>query len=69
MYVGLVLRLHNNLGSACSSSMMTEMMEWIIGQGEQGVVATSNVEGDDFPSKSLEAVQNGPMTNSKEMVL
>lgn len=65
----LDFRLHINLGLACSSSMMTGMMEWITGQEEQGVVATSNVEGDGFPSKSLEAVQNGPMINTKEMVL
>lgn len=48
---------------------MTEMMVWIIGPKEEEVVVLFNAAEGALISKNQVAVQNGLMTNTKEMGL
>lgn len=50
-------------------STMTEMMVWIIGPKEEEVVVLFNAAEGALISKNQVAVQNGLMTNTKEMGL
>lgn len=50
-------------------STMTEMMVWITGPKEEEVVVLFNVAEGALISKNQVAVQNGLMTNTKEMGL